>query len=339
MADILTPEQLIVLAEQVKTLLASNSQGVGEITVVASLDNIRSLPALEITGSDEKVVEAPLTLLRVSLRRGANAIEWRHGDNGNWQSLISIPDISGVDGLTPTFRTGPTGIEWKYTNQTDADWTLLVAYDVLKLKFSDLTPTEIQTLWNSVPAAMITVFQKPATDKATELEHWKVTTQQALNKVKDDTVTATENAKKETVKTQKATEDAIKAKNDTNKAIENAELATDSAERSSENADKKATEASAATDEAQKATDKAEAAANRSNALSDHRDEIRAGYWWRWNEVTGEWYNTGEIAKGNIMYATFDYDPITGELSMYTDEEYTGPQFDLDNNGFLSVIL
>lgn len=42
----------------------------------------------------------------------------------------------------------------------------------------------------------------------------------------------------------------------------------------------------------------AEAATNRLNALSDHRDEIRDGYWWRWDEETGEWYNTGEIAKG-----------------------------------------
>lgn len=337
MAEILTPEQLIVLAEQVKTLLAANSQGVGEITVVASLDNVRSLPALQITGSDEKVVEAPLTLLRVSLRRGTNAIEWRHGDNGNWQSLISIPDISGVDGLIPIFRTGTAGIEWKYT--TDTDWKILVAYDILKLKFSDLTPTEIQTLWNNVPAAMISVFQKPATDKATELESWKVTTQQELDKVKSEAVTATENAKNETGKTQKATEEANKARDNTNKAIENAELATDNAKRSSENADKKATEANTAADLAQKAKEKAETAANRSNALSDHRDEIRDGYWWRWNEETGEWYNTGEIAKGNIMYATFDYDPITGELSMYTDKEYTGPRFELDNNGFLSVIL
>lgn len=337
MADILTPEQLLVLAEQVKTLLSTSSQGVGEIKVVASLDNIRSLPALEITGSDEKVVEAPLTLLRVSLRRGTNAIEWRHGDNGNWQSLISIPDISGIDGLIPTFRTGAAGIEWKYT--TDVDWKILVSYDILKLKFSDLTPTEIQNLWKSIPASMIAIFQKPATDKATELENWKETTQQELEKVKGEAVTTTENAKSETEKTQKATENAIKAKNETDKAIENAKLATKEANKSATNADNKATLADKAAEAANKAKEEADAAANRSNTLSDHRDEIRDGYWWRWNETSGKWYNTGEIAKGNIMYATFDFDPITGELSMYTDEEYTGNRFELDNNGFLSVIL
>lgn len=61
----------------------------------------------------------------------------------------------------------------------------------------------------------------------------------------------------------------------------------------------------------------AEAATNRLNALSDHRDEIRDGYWWRWDEETGEWYNTGEIAKGNVMFATFELDPFTGILTMF----------------------
>ena len=83
----------------------------------------------------------------------------------------------------------------------------------------------------------------------------------------------------------------------------------------------------------------AEAATNRLNALSDHRDEIRDGYWWRWNEETGEWYNTGEIAKGNVMFATFELDPSTGILTMFTDEEYTGANFFLDENGILTVVI
>ena len=83
----------------------------------------------------------------------------------------------------------------------------------------------------------------------------------------------------------------------------------------------------------------AEAATNRLNALSDHRDEIRDGYWWRWDEETGEWYNTGEIAKGNVMFATFELDPFTGILTLFTDEEYTGANFFLDENGILTVVI
>lgn len=91
-----------------------------------------------------------------------------------------------------------------------------------------------------------------------------------------------------------------------------------------------------AIENAMTATDNAQNAADRSNALSDHRDEIRDGYWWRWNETTKEWYNTGEIAKGNVMFATFELNPVTGELSMNTDEEYTGANFALEN-GMLTV--
>ena len=83
----------------------------------------------------------------------------------------------------------------------------------------------------------------------------------------------------------------------------------------------------------------AEAATNRLNALSDHRDEIRDGYWWRWDEETSEWYNTGEIAKGNVMFATFELDPFTGIMTMFTDEEYTGANFFLDENGILTVVI
>lgn len=83
----------------------------------------------------------------------------------------------------------------------------------------------------------------------------------------------------------------------------------------------------------------AEKATGRLNTLSDHRDEIRDGYWWRWNEETGEWYNTGEIAKGNVMYATFEVTPSTAILTMITDEEYTGANFELDENGILTVVI
>lgn len=42
-------------------------------------------------------------------------------------------------------------------------------------------------------------------------------------------------------------------------------------------------------------------AISRLNNLSEHRDEIRDGYWWRWNEETEDWYNTGEIAQGKAV--------------------------------------
>lgn len=76
----------------------------------------------------------------------------------------------------------------------------------------------------------------------------------------------------------------------------------------------------------------------RLNTLSDHRDEIRDGYWWHWNESIGEYENTRELAKGNTLFASFDIDPATGELVCTTDEEYTGASFSVEN-GDLVVTL
>lgn len=142
--------------------------------------------------------------------------------------------------------------------------------------------------------------------------------------------------------TTKAVTAAIRAET----SAENADSSAARADISAAGADRSAEAADLATQQSRNqtalseiATKAAGEAANRLNALSDHRDEIRDGYWWRWDEETGEWYNTGEIAKGNVMFATFELDPFTGILTMFTDEEYTGANFELDENGILTVVI
>ena len=82
----------------------------------------------------------------------------------------------------------------------------------------------------------------------------------------------------------------------------------------------------------------ANAATDRLTTLCDNRDKVVDGYWWHYNESTKAYENTGEIAKGNVMYATFEVTDA-GQLLMYTDEEYTGANFKLDAQGRLSVII
>lgn len=65
---------------------------------------------------------------------------------------------------------------------------------------------------------------------------------------------------------------------------------------------------------------------------------IRDGTWWTWDAVRKEYVDTGEAARGNLMYATFYVDISTGDLYMVTDAEYTGPGFRLVN-GYLEVVL
>lgn len=146
MAEPLTPEQVITLAEQVAQILATQSQGVGEVTKVTSLDGVYSLPALLFTGTEETVVEAPISLLRIWIQRGTDAIQWKRGDTGEWQDLITLPDLTGPKGETPEFRTSSAGIEWKYINEDDTEWKPLVSIDQLKLTFDTLTEAQKETI-------------------------------------------------------------------------------------------------------------------------------------------------------------------------------------------------
>jgi len=86
------------------------------------------------------------------------------------------------------------------------------------------------------------------------------------------------------------------------------------------------------------AIDEANQATGRLNELSDNREYIgENGFWYRYNEETKEFENTGKTSKGNLMYATFAYHD--GRLYMRTDEEYTGPVFKMNHKGRLKVIV
>jgi len=89
---------------------------------------------------------------------------------------------------------------------------------------------------------------------------------------------------------------------------------------------------------ANEAAKKADDATDRLNDLSDHRDKIINGEWWHWNENTREYENTHESAKGNVLYATLELDPMTGILYMIYDPEYKGAKFAVEDGILYSVI-
>lgn len=63
---------------------------------------------------------------------------------------------------------------------------------------------------------------------------------------------------------------------------------------------------------------------------------IQNDTWWTWNAETGQYEDTGQSAKGDVMFATFAIDPETGLLTMITPDGYDGPTF-MIVNGFLEV--
>ena len=135
-----------------------------------------------------------------------------------------------------------------------------------------------------------------------------------------------------------ATTKANAAADEATAAAAEAENAAASVDESKAEAAAAAAEATTAATNADTATTNANAATDRLTTLCDNRDKVVDGYWWHYNESTKAYENTGEIAKGNVMYATFEVTDA-GQLLMYTDEEYTGANFKLDAQGRLSVII
>lgn len=88
---------------------------------------------------------------------------------------------------------------------------------------------------------------------------------------------------------------------------------------------------------AESATEAAESAET-AKEYSGKPPIIQNDTWWTWDAEQGEYVDTGEAARGDVMYATFEIDMETGELVMYTSDGYTGPVFSL-SDGFLEVTI
>ena len=109
--------------------------------------------------------------------------------------------------------------------------------------------------------------------------------------------------------------------------------------------------ANSATQAAQSATDAAQSETNAAQSAEDAAESaqsakeysgkppiIQNDTWWTWDAEEGEYVDTGEAARGDVMYATFAIDPETGLLTMTTPDGYTGPTF-MIVNGFLEVSI
>ena len=127
-----------------------------------------------VSGSTYELVRVAMTVLKgvdgkqVELQENTDKtyIQWRYTD-GDWTNLIAVADIKGNEGEKVVFRTGSTGIEWKYSNDADTAYQVLVAYDVLKLKYTDLTAEQVAEITGKTPQIGIGTITKSITPSAT----------------------------------------------------------------------------------------------------------------------------------------------------------------------------
>lgn len=109
--------------------------------------------------------------------------------------------------------------------------------------------------------------------------------------------------------------------------------AKDEADRAKGEADRAKGEA----DRADREADRAEQAVVDAKDYSIKPAIPKNGTWWIWNAETKQYEDTGEKSEGDLLYATFSIVPETGMLWMNKPRFYDGPEFSLNNDGFLEV--
>jgi len=197
-----TPEDFDRIAGEVTGRIMTTSKDPGQYEEVNSLQGVTSLPVFQRSGSTYKLVRVLVSILKgvdgreIHVQKTDTHIQWRWTD-GMWDNLVALTDIKGDSGEIPMFRTNSSGIEWKYQSETDSQWKSLVNYDVLKLKFSDLTTEQIQAFYNNMPDSAVTLLQQPATEAATTLGEYQSQVTSELTQLSTNTLeakTAAENA-------------------------------------------------------------------------------------------------------------------------------------------------
>ncbi len=216
-------------------------------------------------------------------------ILWKQGANGAWQNLLEIEKIRGPKGEKPVFRKLNGTLQMKYEGEPDSAYVDIFDREELKMKFSDLTPAEVDQLklhFSDLTETDKAELMKPATDAAKEVR-------EQMSQIKEEANTAISNVNTAKVSAEAAT----KAANDaaalanaaagqatqsagdadaaTKLAVAAAALAEEKAgiaNTAAENADTAAASANMAKEEADKATVEANIAAGKANDAAGKAD-------------------------------------------------------------------
>lgn len=93
--SVLTADDLQLIADEVKKLIAKGSKDPSQYEAVSTLENLTTLPALRQAGPIFSLVRVPVALLKgqdaktVELRATSEALEWRQ-EGGDWQTLLTL---------------------------------------------------------------------------------------------------------------------------------------------------------------------------------------------------------------------------------------------------------
>lgn len=145
--------------------------------------------------------------------------------DGNWWIGEVAQNVKAI-GQTPIIRKGELGLEWKYQDEDDSQWRLIVEYTDLIFTFDDLSPEQKDTLklhFEDLTPEDIAVLQQPAAE-ATEAAN---TAAAAANSAAENATSAASLANTSAQEATAAKEDTVKATQAANAAAQNANNAAD----------------------------------------------------------------------------------------------------------------
>lgn len=131
-------------------------------------------------------------------------ILWKQGANGAWQNLLEIEKIRGPKGEKPVFRKLNGTLQMKYEGEPDSAYVDIFDREELKMKFSDLTPAEVDQLklhFSDLTETDKAELMKPATDAAKEVR-------EQMSQIKEEANTAISNVSTAKVSAEAATKAA-----------------------------------------------------------------------------------------------------------------------------------
>lgn len=258
------------------------------------------------------------------LRTNSNGIEWKYEseEEDAWKELVSYETLKlkftdlTSEQIDAFWRSIPEDIQLLFQKpaQDAADKVLKDAAEI-----NEKLTTDVEALEERAGTVIReTEASKGLADQATKGANEAA---RLANEKAGVAETAAQNADKKAGEANKAAVETLSVKQEAEKvkevtekaagrAIQAADLANDKAgfaETAAQNANKKAEEADRATKNANEATENATKAADRAMLLSDNRDKIVGGYWWKYDEVLENYVNTtiratGETGQGlNIV--------------------------------------
>lgn len=155
--------------------MALQNLDIKDFNLVTTLNETDYVLLATSQGHDGKI------MLSLVLARIVDTVKPSIDGDGQWLIGGNQTGVQAV-GKTPDIRKTELGLEWKYTQEADSEWRLLVPWSDIKFTFADLTEEQVASLKLTLADLTeddIKQLQQPAADMIAKLEETNTSVESA----------------------------------------------------------------------------------------------------------------------------------------------------------------